>query len=108
MDSGIVDCESVTASSYSLIPFTDVPIALAGMAWSAAVAAGGVLALGRDPAWARSALLLIGVAGSAAALYLINAELAVIGRICLWCTALHALIFATLFLAMMRMREPAP
>ncbi len=99
-----VDCDAVTSSSYSLVPFTDIPIALAGMLWSAASAAGGALALWRDPPWLRPAHVAWAGAAVLYALYLINAEIAVIGRICEWCTALHVLIGATLFLALARMR----
>lgn len=104
MPAAFVDCRAVTSSSYSLIPFTDVPIALAGVGWSLASAAGGALALRSDPPWLRPAHLAWAVAAALFALYLINAEIAVIGAICEWCAALHALIFATLFLAIARMR----
>lgn len=99
-----VDCDAVTSSSYSLVPFTEIPIALAGVAWSAVSAGGGLLALRRDPVWLRPAHLAWAVAGTAVALYLINAEIAVIGAICEWCTALHVLVGATLFLAIARLR----
>ncbi len=99
-----VDCDAVTSSSYSLIPFTDVPIALAGIGWSAVSAAAGALALRRDPAWLRPAHLAWAAAALLFALYLINAEITVIGRLCEWCTALHLLIGATFFLALSRMR----
>ncbi|MBI2325508.1 MAG: Vitamin K epoxide reductase [Chloroflexi bacterium] len=99
-----VDCDAVTSSSYSLVPFTDIPIALAGIGWSVMSAAGGVLALRRDPPWLRPAHLAWAGAALLFALYLINAEIAVIGRICEWCTALHVLIVATFFLALSRMR----
>jgi uncharacterized membrane protein len=104
VNAGFVDCDAVTTSSYSLVPFTEIPIALVGVLWSAASVAGGVLALRSDPAWLRPAHLAWAGAALAFALYLINAEIAVIGRICEWCTALHVLIAATFFLALSRMR----
>lgn len=99
-----VDCDAVTSSSYSLIPFTEIPTALAGIGWSLVSAAGGALALRRDPAWLRPAHLAWAAAALVFALYLVNAEIRVIGRICEWCTALHLLIGATFFLALSRMR----
>lgn len=102
VSAAFVDCDAVTSSSYSLVPFTQVPVALAGVLWSAASAAGGALALRADPRWLRPAHLAWAVAGTLVALYLINAELAVIGRICEWCTALHVVVLATLFLALRR------
>lgn len=99
-----VDCNAVTTSSYSLIPFSDIPIALASVGWSLASAGGGALALWRDPRWLRPAHVAWAGAAVLYVLYLINAEIAVIGRICEWCTALHVLIVATFFLALSRMR----
>ena len=96
-----IDCNAVTTSSYSLVPGTGIPISLAGLAWSVV---SGVLAL-MTAAWSRPALLAWAVAGTLVVLYLVNAEITVIHAICEWCTALHALILATLVVAMVRMRE---
>lgn len=100
-----VDCDAVTTSSYSFVPGTEIPVALAGIVWSAASAAAGILALRAEPPWLRPAQLAWSAAGVAAALYLIYAEIAVIGAICEWCTALHVLIVATFFLALSRMQR---
>lgn len=102
--SALVDCEAVTTSSYSLVPGTAVPISLAGIAWSAVSGTGALVALRADPPWLRPAHLAWAAAGVVVVLYLVNAELAVIGRICEWCTALHAVVVATFFLALARMR----
>ena len=104
VSAAFVDCDAVTSSSYSLVPYTEIPVALAGLVWSAASVAGGALALRADPPWLRPAHLAWAAAGVLVALYLINAEIAVIGRICEWCTALHLIVFATLFLALRRVR----
>jgi len=98
----LVDCSAVTSSSYSLIPGTDVPISLAGLAWSAV---SGALALAQrpgEPRWLRPAHLAWAAAGLLVVLYLVDAEIRVIGRICEWCTALHLLVAATFFLALRR------
>ncbi len=103
----IVDCEAVTTSSYSLVPGTPIPIALAGVGWF--VVSGGLALAARraEPSWARGAHVAWAAAGLAVVLYLVNAEIAVIGRICEWCTVLHVLIVATFFAALARFREAA-
>ncbi len=40
VSAAFVDCDAVTSSSYSLVPYTEIPVALAGLVWSAASAAG--------------------------------------------------------------------
>lgn len=104
--SALIDCTAVTSSSYSLVPFTGIPISLAGLVWSAASLAAGLVALrGSEPSWLRPAHLAWSAAAMAVVLSLIRAEIVVIGRICEWCTVLHVLIAATFFLALWRMRE---
>ncbi len=99
-----IDCAAVTTSSYSLIPGTSIPISLAGLGWFAVSGAVAVAASRTDPPWLRPAHLVWAAAGVIVVLYLVNAEIAAIGAICEWCTALHVLIVATFFLALSRMR----
>lgn len=101
----LIDCEAVTTSSYSLVPGTDVPVSVPGMAWSLLTAAIGALQL-RGPRRGLDALLavssglaLVGV------LYFVRAEIVVIGRICLWCTAFHVIVLATLIVALVRLQR---
>lgn len=103
----IIDCEAVTKSSYALVPGTQVPIALAGIAWFLVSGGLALAALRVDPPWLRSAHVAWAASGVVVALYLINAELTVIARICEWCTVLHVLIVATLFVALARLRDAA-
>ena len=102
VQSALVDCEAVTTSSYSLVPGTAVPIALVGLLWFGVSGAAAVIALRADPSWLRLVHLAWAAAGVGVALYLIDAEIRVIGRICEWCTALHLLIGLTFFLALRR------
>jgi len=99
-----IDCSAVTSSSYALVPGTTIPISLAGLAWSAVSGAAAIVAMRADPPWLRPAHVAWAAAGVIVVLYLVNAEVAVIHRICEWCTALHVLIGATFFLALARMR----
>ncbi len=103
-ESALIDCEAVTTSSYSLVPGTQLPVSVPGLLWSALVVAAGLLALaGRRTRaldvglalWAAGALLVV--------LYFVRAEIVVIGRICLWCTAFHAIVLVVLLLAFARL-----
>jgi uncharacterized membrane protein len=91
--SGLVSCELVTTSSQSV--FLGIPVAVLGLAWFVGMS---VLCL---PASWRSTdrrVHLLRVVASLLAiafvLWLIYAELVIIGAICLWCTAAHVLAFA--------------
>jgi uncharacterized membrane protein len=88
-----VSCELVTTSSESV--FLGIPVAVLGLAWFVGMS---VLCL---PASWRSTdrrVHLLRVVASLLAiafvLWLIYAELVIIGAICLWCTAAHVLAFA--------------
>jgi uncharacterized membrane protein len=90
---GLVNCEKVTTSSWSMV-FGVFPVALLGLlfyvfmvavcspwAWQAKI-----------PAiyWARLGAVIVGMGF---VLYLLWAELIEIGNICLWCTSVHVLTF---------------
>ncbi len=83
--SGFVDCEQVTSSAQSMVG--PVPVAVLGVVWFG-VFLGLLLARRLSPrmAWC--------VAGLLAVFYLVYAELFLIGALCLWCTAIHAIVVA--------------
>jgi uncharacterized membrane protein len=101
---GLVNCEQVTTSPQSYVG--PVPVAYLGIFWFLIMLAlnapaftereGLASALGR--AWAGAGLLFV--------LYLMYAELILIGAICLWCTSIHAVVIA-LFLLAVGMAGPA-
>jgi uncharacterized membrane protein len=90
--SGTIDCEQVTTSAQST--FLGIPVALLGLLWFV-----GMTVLCLPVAWrSRSRLvhlarLLGAIAGVGFVLWLIYAELMIIGVICLWCTVAHVLAF---------------
>jgi uncharacterized membrane protein len=104
---GVVDCAQVTKSSFSVIPGTAVPITVPGMLFF--LASGALAAL----TWSRRSVVLLGLhallglAGVAAILYLVYAELVVIHRICEWCTAVHLVILLTFLIALRRWQQAA-
>jgi uncharacterized membrane protein len=92
-DSGTVNCEAVTTSAQST--FLGIPVALLGLLWFVAMV---VLCL--PIAWnaaSRNVHLLrlaAAIGGIGFVLWLVYAELVIIGAICLWCTVAHVLAFA--------------
>ncbi len=90
---GFVSCDQVTTSAQSRL--LGVPVAILGVAWFLAMAA-----LTTPGAW-RGRSRTIGrirvaaaAAGMAFVLYLLDAELLTIGKLCVWCTVAHVLAFA--------------
>jgi uncharacterized membrane protein len=90
--SGLVNCELVTTSAESR--FLGVPVALLGLLWFVAMT---VLCL--PAAWrstdrrVHQLRVLASVVAIVFVLWLIYAELIIIGAICLWCTAVHLITF---------------
>jgi uncharacterized membrane protein len=87
-DTGIVNCELVTTSSWSVV--LGVPLAVLGLVWA-------LVMTGLTVPWAwrvgavpvdRARLAASG-AGAVTVLYLVYVELFRIGAVCLWCTAMH-------------------
>jgi uncharacterized membrane protein len=93
---GVVDCEQVTNSAESMLG--PIPVALLGLAWFGVFS--GLLGVRHwQPTGQLLTLQLVwSIAGLLAVFYLVYAELFLIGAICLWCTAIHAIVVA-LFLA---------
>jgi len=84
-----VDCHSVTTSEYSEL--AGIPLPLLGLAFFAGFAVLITPAALRSPRpvfrWGRLASV---IAGLLFVVYLVTAELAVLHKICLWCTGVHA------------------
>ena len=105
--SGVVNCEQVITSRQSV--FLGIPVAVIGIGWFAAMA---VLCSPR--AWRSGshgvelARLVAVVAGIGFVLWLVYAELFLIGAICLWCTVAHLAAFALFCLILLYGRAPAP
>lgn len=110
--SGVVDCASVLNSSYSRVPFTNVPITVPGLLWfvgSGALAAFGLVRLrqGRaEPPRLRLAQFLWSAAGMVFVLYLVYAEIVQLHRICAWCTVIHVLTLLVFLLTLQRLQQP--
>lgn len=105
---GVVNCQSVTTSAYSVIPGTTIPITIPGMLWF--IALGALAGVGLwtaahsqpEPARLRLAALLWTIAGMVFVLYLVYAEIVKVQRICEWCTVVHLLTLASFLVALTR------
>jgi uncharacterized membrane protein len=98
-DNGVINCAAVTTSAQS--HFLGMPVSVLGLAFYLSM-----VAINLPPLWrsvdrrvhlARVGLLVVGMAF---ALYLVSAELLIIGKICIWCTGVHVVTFALFILVM--------
>jgi len=97
-DQGLVNCAKVTTSPQSEV-FGVLPVAVLGLAFYVVLTA-----VNLPPMWkvqdrrVHLARLGLVVVGMAFVLYLLAAELLIIGNICLWCTSVHLVTFLLLIL----------
>jgi uncharacterized membrane protein len=98
--SGTVNCERVLSSGYAVIAGSALPTSAAGIVWFAVSEA---LAIAQLTGRASRLMTRLQVAWSAlgllTVLFLVFVEIVILGAICLWCTAAHALVLATFLLA---------
>ena len=94
--SGRVNCEAVTTSTQS--SFLGIPVAVLGLAWGLGMV---VLSAPVADRWDRSPLARRVATGTGMAfvLWLVYAELFLIGAICLWCTLVHVCTFGLFAIA---------
>jgi uncharacterized membrane protein len=110
---GAFDCAKVTASAYSVLPGTQIPITVPGMLWF--VVSGGFAAVilwytardQREPARLRLWFVLWAGLGLAFALYLVYAEIVQLRALCAWCTGVHVLTLV-IFLLALRLWQDGP
>jgi uncharacterized membrane protein len=88
----VINCEKVTTSAQSY--FLGMPVSVLGLVYYVVFTA-----LNSPWAWRAAdrrvhlARLAVAVIGMAFALYLVAAELVIIGNICIWCTSVHLITF---------------
>ncbi len=89
---GVINCAKVTTSAQS--HFLGMPVAVLGLAYYLVMVAIDLpVAWRSDDRRVHVVRLVLAVVGVAFALYLVSAELLIIGNICLWCTAVHLVTF---------------
>lgn len=91
-DNGVINCAVVTTSAQSY--FLHIPVAILGLGYYVVMTAFN-LPVAWHAADRRIHIARLGLAcvGMAFALYLIAAELLIIGKICIWCTSVHFVTF---------------
>lgn len=100
---GIISCERVLGSPYSVIAGSGLPTSAAGIAWFSVSAVLAALQLGRprSPRLVRWHLLW-SVAGLGTVIFLVFVEIVQLGAICIWCTTAHVLVVITFLIALTR------
>ncbi len=107
VSTGIVNCDKVVTSQFSVVPGTSIPITVPGLAFflvALALAVAQLLRPGRFElrrahfAWACLGLLSV--------FYLVFVELVELKAICLWCTFVHLDILLMLLSTAWRMHPP--
>ena len=101
-ENGLVNCEQVLKSSYSSV--LGIPWSVGGIAWFLVSGGLALVALVRrpEPSLLQPVQLAWSLLGLGVVIYLVGVEFVALGRICLWCTAMHGLIIATLLLTLLR------
>jgi uncharacterized membrane protein len=100
---GIVSCERVLGSPYSVIAGTGLPTSAAGIIWFSVSAVLAAIQLGRprSPRLVRWHLTW-SIAGLGTVIFLVFVEIVQLGAICIWCTSAHALVLMTFLIALTR------
>jgi uncharacterized membrane protein len=97
---GFINCAKVTSSAESML-FGVIPVAVLGLVFFAAMTVINLPPMWRPlrwwVPWLRLAMVVVGICF---VLYLVTAELVIIGSICLWCTGVHVVTLA-LFIVIM-------
>jgi len=90
---GELSCTAVTTSPESRV--FGVPVALVGLGFFAVMSVLSSPPLwGRGTRWLAMSRSVLALAGLLFILWLIAAELLIIGHVCLWCTGVHVVMFA--------------
>jgi uncharacterized membrane protein len=94
---GTIDCATVTTSAQSY--FLGIPVAVLGLGNFV------VMSVLNSPwgwrarsYWIHVARFVFAIVGMVFVLWLLSAELLIIGHICLWCTGVHVVTFALLII----------
>jgi uncharacterized membrane protein len=101
---GLINCEAVLTSGYSVIPGTAIPITVPGLAYFLVSLVLALAQLRRPGNYGlRQAHAVWGGLGLLTALYLIFVELLEVHNICIWCTSVHVMLLLTCLVALWRL-----
>lgn len=103
-DKGLVDCNAVLTSAFSVVPGTSLPITVPGLAYFLVSLVLAVAQLRRPANYGlRQAHAVWGGLGLLTVFYLIFVELVEVRYICLWCTSVHLVILVTFLTTLWRL-----
>jgi len=106
---GLIDCSRVLSSPYSVVPGTNLPITIPGLAWSLISAVLAVAGLRQTQPQALRRIYLAQFIWSLLALvivlYLVYLEIVVLHTICAWCTAMHAVILIMFLITIVQLQQ---
>jgi uncharacterized membrane protein len=92
---GVIDCAKVTTSAQSVI--LGIPVAILGLAnYTVMAALNSPWAWRAQVRWVHVARFVLAIVSMCFVLWLIFAEVEIIGAICLYCTGVHVTTFALL------------
>ena len=105
-NTGMIDCASVTHSSYSGV--AGIPVSVLGLGWFVLIGCCSVATMRTSVtgSWLAAQLVLAG-GGLLFVLYLVYAELVQLHRICEWCTIVHLLTLGLFLLTVTRLQRHA-
>ena len=104
--SGLVNCERVTSSPYSVLFGTTIPITVPGLGWTLISAALAIVGLrtASSPSGIFSRVVLAqfvwSLLGLLTVIYLVYVEIVLLHTICAWCTGLHVTILVMFLLTL--------
>ncbi|MGC1193895.1 MAG: vitamin K epoxide reductase family protein [Candidatus Dormiibacterota bacterium] len=103
-NSGVINCEAVLTSSFSLIPGTSIPITVPGLAFFlVSLALAGSQLRRPENYQLRQAHAVWGGLGLLTALYLVFVEVMEVHNICLWCSCVHLTLLLTFLITLWRL-----
>jgi uncharacterized membrane protein len=106
--SGIISCERVLSSPYSVIAGSGLPTSAAGIVWfSVSTGLSAVQLTGRHSPTVVRWHLLWSALGLATVVYLVFLEIVQLGALCIWCSSAHALVVMTFLIALTRVQAVA-
>jgi uncharacterized membrane protein len=106
--SGIISCERVLSSPYSVIAGSGLPTSAAGIVWfSVSVGLMSAQLAGHNSAAILRWHLLWSAIGLATVIYLVFLEIVQLGALCIWCSSAHALVVMTFLIALTRVQAVA-
>lgn len=105
---GIISCERVLSSPYSVIAGSELPTSAAGIVWFSVSAGLALLQLtGRRSQRLVTLHMLWSAFGLATVIYLLFLEIVQLGALCIWCTSAHAFVVLTFLIALTRSQAAA-